>query len=284
MLNKSLFSFLFFVLILVGCKETEVIPAKPVDLIPNQHLLLGNPSNATSDEANANNYLLQKLQYSLSYSRDRGTPNWVSWHVNKDWLGTAPRQDDFRADNTLPMVWYKPTATSYSGSGFDRGHNCPSGDRTSSVEDNSATFLMTNMIPQAPKNNQETWANLEDYTRKLVANGNEVYVIMGSYGVGGTGSMGAKQTIDNGRVTVPAQIWKVLVILPEGIDDLNRINSSTRVIAVNTPNINTVRPEWGTYRTSVDAIEKETGYDLLTSLSNQVQSNLETKVDTGPTQ
>ncbi|GEO04496.1 nuclease [Adhaeribacter aerolatus] len=276
--------YLVIILFLAGCKETEVAPVKSINLTPNQHLLFGNPSGATIDEANANNYLLQKPQYVLSYSRDRGIPNWVSWHVSKEWLGSAPRQDDFRADNSLPANWYKVTATSYSGSGFDRGHNVPSADRTSSAENNSATFMMTNMIPQAPKNNQETWANLEDYTRDLVQAGNEVYVIMGSYGVGGTGTNGKKQTIDKGRVTVPTQIWKVLVVLPEGNDDLNRINSTTRIIAVDTPNNNTVRADWGTYRTSIDVIEKNTGYDLLTSLSPQLQSVLESKVDSGPTQ
>jgi endonuclease G len=40
------------------------------------------------------------------------------------------------------------------------------------------------------------------------------------------------------------------------------------VIAVNTPNINTTGA-WGTYRTSVDAIEAATGYDLLSNLSLQ---------------
>jgi endonuclease G len=74
---------------------------------------------------------------------------------------------------------------------------------------------MTNMIPQAPKNNQETWASLEAYTRELVRDGMEVYVVMGSYGVGGTGSEGASKRIDQGRVTVPSRIWKVLVVLEE---------------------------------------------------------------------
>ena len=54
---------------------------------------------------------------------------------------------------------------------------------------------MTNMIPQAPQHNQQTWANLEDYTRDLVQAGQEVYVVMGSYGGGGAGSNGPKQTI-----------------------------------------------------------------------------------------
>ncbi|AMM52451.1 DNA/RNA non-specific endonuclease [Rufibacter sp. DG15C] len=271
-------------LTVAGCKETEVVPKQSQDLPLSEHLTLGNPSNATTDESNFNNFLMEKPQYALSYSRDRGTPNWVSWHLTQDWIGSAARQDDFRPDNTLPTGWYRVTASSYTGSGFDRGHNTPSADRTKSVADNSATFLMTNMLPQAPNNNQQTWARLEDYTRDLVQAGNEVYVIMGNYGTGGTGSNGTKSTIDNGRVTVPSQIWKVILVLPMGNDDTNRVTTSTRVIAVNTPNINTINSSWGIYRTSVDEIEKATGYDLLSRLPDDIEAFLESKVDTGPTQ
>ncbi|WP_162055977.1 DNA/RNA non-specific endonuclease [Pontibacter pamirensis] len=274
---------LFFFLILSGCQDSEVAPQQSLT-VEEQQLLLGNPSGATAEEGNHNNYLMQKPQYALSYSRERGTPNWVSWHVNRDWLGSAPRQDNFRADPELPQGWYRVTSSSYTGSGFDRGHNTPSADRTKSAEDNSATFLMTNIIPQAPKNNQETWANLEDYTRDLVQDGMEVYVVMGSYGEGGTGSNGSARSIDQGRVRVPARIWKVLVVLEEGEGDLDRIGAGTRVIAMDMPNSNTVRSDWGTYRTSVDAIEQATGYDLLSALPAQVQQALESRVDTGPTQ
>jgi endonuclease G len=143
---------------------------------------------------------------------------------------------------------------------------------------------MTNMIPQAPNNNQKTWADLENYTRSLVNGGNEVYVIMGSYGEGGTGSKGGlTKTINNGKVTVPSQVWKVLVILPEGNGDVNRVNSNTRIIAVNTPNVNSIGLNWGAYRTSVDAIEAATGYDLLSNLPASVQAVVEAKVDNGPT-
>jgi endonuclease G len=52
------------------------------------------------------------------------------------------------------------------------------------------------MIPQAPNNNQRTWASLENYTRTLVSATQEVYIIMGSYGRGGIGANGAATTID----------------------------------------------------------------------------------------
>jgi len=268
---------------LSGCGDPEVAPQQTLTLEEEQ-LLLGNPSGATADESNDNDYLMLKPQFALSYSRERGTPNWVSWHVNEDWLGEAERQNDFRSDPALPEGWYRVTASSYTGSGFDRGHNTPSADRTKSEEDNSATFLMTNMIPQAPRNNQETWADLEDYTRDLVGEGMEVYAVMGSYGEGGTGSQGSARTIDEGRVTVPSRIWKVLVVLEEGEGDLGRINSATRVIAVDTPNSNSVRADWGSYRTTVDAIEEATGYNLLSAVSVQVQQALEGRVDMGPTE
>ena len=174
-------------------------------------------------------------------------------------------------------------STSYSGSGFDRGHNCPSADRTGSTADNTATFLMTNMMPQAPTNNQQTWAHLEDYARTLVSQGNEVYIVAGSYGLGGTGSNGYATTIDGGRITVPSNCWKVMVVLPEGSSDASRVTTSTRVIAVNMPNTNAIGTAWGAYRTTVDAIESATGYNILSAVSSTVQTTIESKVDTGPT-
>ncbi|MCR8560851.1 DNA/RNA non-specific endonuclease [Mucilaginibacter sp. BJC16-A38] len=247
----------------------------------NTNLLLGNPSGATSSITNADNYLIDQTYYTESYNRDKGEPNWVSWYVGSTTLGSESRANDFRADTNLPTGWYEVQATSYSGSGFDRGHNCPSGDRTSTTAANEATFLMDNMIPQAPKNNEQTWASLEEYGRSLVSAGSEIYVIMGSYGSGGTGSAGSATTINSGNVVVPSNIWKVIVVIPNGNNDLSRITSSTRVIAVNTPNINTISTDWTQYITTVQAIETATGYSLLTNLPAAVRAALETKKDAG---
>ncbi|WP_400191212.1 DNA/RNA non-specific endonuclease [Hymenobacter sp. B81] len=248
-------------------------------------LSLGNPSGASSDALKSpNNYLMVKPQFALSYSRDRGIPTWVAWHLSPAWLGQAPRQDDFRPDPALPRGWYPVSRQSYSGSGFDKGHNCPSADRTFDLDDNSSTFLMTNMVPQAPNNNQRTWNQLEEYSRDLVAAGNEVYVLMGSYGRGGSGANGPAQTLDQGRVTVPKRIWKVLVVLPQGSNDVQRTAAGqARLIAVDTPNDNSISPDWGRYRTSIDAIEAATGLDLLSQLPRAAQEQLEPRTDTGPT-
>ena len=90
----------------------------PVD--PAQHLVMGNPSNAITDVANFTNYLLSKNQYVMSYNRDRGIPNWVAWHLDTTWLGTTPRQDDFRPDPSLPAGWYQ-VRTMITGTGRTAG-------------------------------------------------------------------------------------------------------------------------------------------------------------------
>jgi endonuclease G, mitochondrial len=258
-------------------------PAVPPVVSSSIHLTMGNPSNAVTDVNSPNNYLLDKPQYAVSYNKSRGASNWVSWYLSSTWIGSTPRQNDFRPDNTLPSGWYQVNQNDYSGSGFDRGHMTPSGDRTSSVANNSATFFMTNMIPQAPDNNQGPWEGLESYLRgQLSANGGqEIYIISGSYGVGGTGSNGFTTTIAGGQVTVTAQTYKIAVILSNGIDDVNRVTTTTRVIAIIMPNIQGIRTnDWRIYRTSVDAIETATGHDFLSNVPPAIQSVIEASVDT----
>ncbi|MFD2244737.1 DNA/RNA non-specific endonuclease [Pontibacter ruber] len=293
-MNKLLRRFLYLSVggwMLVSCSKDNVHPddrdiatisvAANATATQDNNMAMGNPSSAGTSYSN---YLINKAQYSMSYNSYRGTPNWVSWHLSSAWLGSTPRQDDFRADNSLPSSFYRVQPSDYTGSGFDRGHNTPSADRTLTVMDNSATFLMSNMIPQAPTNNQQTWANLENYCRTLVSQGNELYIIMGNYGKGGTGSNGYKETLASGKVTVPNRIWKVIVVLPVGTSDVSRVTTSTRVIAVDTPNSTSISTSWGSYRTTVDAIEAKMGYNLLSNVASDVQSVIEARVDSGPTQ
>ena len=243
----------------------------PTPTPTSEHLTMGNPSNAVTNVLQPNNYLMEKPQYSMSYSRDNGGPNWVSWHLDTSWLGSAPRQDDFRADTTLPTGWYRVQATDYSGSGFDRGHMCPSADRTITVAANSSTFLMTNMIPQLPANNQGVWANLESYSRTLVSQGNELYII--------SGGQGLRFFIANGHVAVPAQTWKVIIVLSVGSNDVSRVTTSTRTIAVVVPNSGTINSDWRTYRVSVDQVEAITGFDFFSNVSSGIQAVIEGQVD-----
>ena len=260
-----------------GFPSPTGIDVQPVDG-DNSNLLFGNPSNALTNSVSIENYLIDFKYFTTSHSSSRNTPNWVSWHLDASNVATTSRQDNFAAFTGMPVDFYQVQSNSYSGSGFDRGHNCPSADRTSSVEANSATFLMPNMIPQAPNNNQKAWATLESYLRTEMQKGYEVYIIMGSYGKGGTGSNGYAETINNGKVVVPKRVWKIAVILPIGNGDLSRVTASTKILAVDTPNDNTADPDWTKYLTTVDAIEKSTTYDFLSKLPLDIQKILQAKV------
>lgn len=259
---------------------TVVAAGAPAPFAPSTHLALGNPSNAVADVGQPNNYLMEKPSFSLSYNRDKGTPNWVSWHLENQWTGTLPRNDTFRADPAVSPDWYRVQSTDYFASGFDRGHMTPNADRDNpaSIPLNQETFLMSNMVPQAPNNNQGPWADLENFLRTLLP-ANEIYVVAGPTGVGGSGDNGPADTIANGHVTVPAFTWKVALVIPNGDDDLSRISAAARTIAVIMPNQNSVNSDWHTYLTTVDAVETLTGYDFFANVPDAIENSIEAGID-----
>lgn len=250
----------------------------------NPNLLLGEPSGATTDPSNRDDYLMVKPYYALSYNNDKGTPNWVSWQVTEQDLGDAPRKQVFDSDSTLPIGFKIVTSRDYSGSGFDRGHMCPHSDRAANQDMSFSTFVMTNSIPQAPNVNRKAWAQLETYCRELVRRHNHLYVMSGPIGQGGTGGRGFKESLAGGKVTVPAECWKIAVVVEEGGgDDLARISMGTRVIAVDMPNDQTqVGEEWASFRTSPAQIEQKTGLHFFTNVRPDIAAALRQRVDDVP--
>jgi DNA/RNA endonuclease G (NUC1) len=248
---------------------------------PSVHLTMGNPSNAVADLGQPLNYLMMKPTYATSYNRDKGTPNWVSWHLDSSWYGTLARVDTFRPDPAVDPSWYRVQAFDYSLSGFDRGHMTPNADRDNQnrIPINQETYLMSNMVPQAPDNNQGPWANLEAELRTQADAGNEIYIVSGPAGVGGIGSASGStiNSIANGHVTVPSSTWKVALVLPKADgDDISRVTCSTKTIAVVMPNVQGIRnTPWQNFLTTVDAVEQLTGYDLYSNLPPAVQACVE---------
>ena len=259
---------------------TVVAAGAPAPQPPSVHLTMGNPSNAAVELSQPNNYLMEKPSFSLSYNRDKGTPNWVSWHLESAWTGNLPRNDTFRADPAVSPDWYRVQSTDYFASGFDRGHMTPNADRDNlaSIPLNQETFLMSNMVPQAPNNNQGPWADLEAFLRTLLGP-NEIYIVAGPAGVGGSGDNGSANTIANGHVTVPAFTWKVALVLPVGDNDVSRVSAGARTIAVIMPNQNSINSDWHAYLTTVDAVEALTGYDFFANVPDAIENSIEAGVD-----
>jgi endonuclease G len=86
----------------------------------------------------------------------------------------------------------------YNQSGWDRGHLAPAGD-AGMVAEMRESFLLTNVVPQAPKLNRGPWRNLEQRLRDKTKT--SVYILTGAvYGNTSPGRF---------SVPVPAAIFKV---------------------------------------------------------------------------
>ncbi|MBD2462858.1 DNA/RNA non-specific endonuclease [Oscillatoria sp. FACHB-1407] len=265
--------------LVIGFAVLRFAPSLTEQAIDSPHALLGNPTGATTSVAQPDNFLVVRPQYVLSYNRDKGIPNWVSWQLNQGWLGELDRVP-FETDTTLPDGWYRVTPDDYTGSGFDRGHLVPAADRDRTEADRQAAFLMTNIMPQSPDNNRGPWEKLESYCRDLVKQGKELYIIAGGVGSGGIGERGRQTAIAQGRVAVPASTWKVVVVLDRPGLGLAGVTTLTRTIAIVVPNRQGIKAQdWRDFRTSIDAVEELTGYDLLSAVPKPVQDVIEPRID-----
>lgn len=256
------------------------------------NLLLGNPSDAKASLIMKDNYLIEREAFTLSYNGSNFIPNWVSWHLQKSDTGNLERPTRFTADTMVPESWGRVEHNDYTNSGFDRGHICPNADRDGIKSWMYDTFMTTNIVPQAPDNNQKLWKYLEEYTRDLVVDhGYEAYIIAGPAGTGGIGSKGPADFVSeiNGKkdILVPEYVWKVIIFLKNGSDDLNRITKDTNIIAVMMPNKQGLQgtdknpKEWWDYACTVDDIEKVTSLNLLSTLSDDIENALEQKKISG---
>lgn len=252
--------------------------------LDDDHLALGNISDAQENTMYSENYLMEKLGFTLSYNASKMEPNWVSWHLSEADFGSVKLDRYFCADATLPANWKKVEHKHYSNTGLTRGHNCPSGDRTNTEEAQKATYVMTNMIPQTGNNNNKTWNNLEIYIRDEVKKGKEAYIVMGHYGLGakvcdnGNGAYDCtkyrnrnvhylENEQDGILITVPKRIFKVILLLPNGDNDYQRIEENIEgieLIAVDTPNSDDLSFDWTDYIVTVEEIEKNVEKDIYT--------------------
>jgi endonuclease G len=244
---------------------------------PNPNIRFGMPAPAKTDPEWREAFLVVRPQYVLSYNAKTRTPNWVCWRLRKEDIGTSARAP-FEPDPALPLgIIAKVTTHDYDGSGFDRGHMCPAKDRSATAEDSQQVFYMTNIVPQSPASNQRAWERLEDYCRRLAKEGHTLYIACGPQGVGGTGLNGYREEIGkNRRITVPARLWKVILVLPS---DGAEPRKNSRVIAVVMPNDQTVDFDWAKYRTSTKEVEKLTGFTFFPDVPEEVARSLREHVD-----
>lgn len=141
--------------------------------------------------------------YSTTFSKSKHYPVKVEWWLTKSKLicdTKAKRGDKFISDPKL--VNETNLQSSYTGQGFDRGHNFPSADAACDQVANDESFYFSNMTAQYPALNRGDWKTLESFTRELALKNDSTKVWCGSVG-------GDKKI---GTVSVPKQCWKVIYV------------------------------------------------------------------------
>ena len=293
-------------------EQNQTTPEKPHDsqydkLKQAQNIELGMPVyKGTKEQDDENHWLISRPCYTLSFNHERNIPNWVCWHIDSTDIGHLKRPKNKFTDDPLIKKGWEPVMYydyHYSNYGFDRGHMCPNGDRNKDKQYQLDTFYMTNMVPQAGENNQHAWADLESAIRyEYVKNGMEVYVVSGpSLENGGTTTKKTgdyphpggtweyiTSTHNNGkkvRIEVPAYTWKVIIAIPEGDNDIARINNDPSIAIVYAVWMDNSDPACKgkgheDFHVSIDFVEEMTGFDFFPLLDDAVEAQLES-IDKG---
>jgi DNA/RNA endonuclease G (NUC1) len=240
---------------------------------------LGTPTDANPSD----DVLIARRQYTLSYNVSRGGPNWVSWNLDATHQGSSARCNCFTADTALTRLGFPAYDTNdwINGSVWSRGHMSPSADWADTDGDNAPTFFLSNMLPQNQTLNGGAWGNLESFLRTQTGGGAEIYVVSGGIftknrsgaGVDGFGFMNSL-----GHIAVPDSVWKIAIIVPDS-RNVSQIGAPTdvQVIAANFPNDATGTGTWNRYATTIDKLQKSTGYDFLSAIPETIQCKLEVR-------
>ena len=238
------------------------------NLVGSPHILLGIPLDADPSD----DYLINRQYWVASYNEGRLVANWVAWVLSAAEMGNTGRVGKFHRDDDLPASFRKVRHEDYTNSGYQRGHQCPSNDRTTTFEANNATFLMTNMQPQTGELNHGPWQRSEEWAQTRARSGKHVLIVAGGVFTAGSGKISP-------GVAIPDASYKIAVVL-EPDQTAADVTTQTIVCAFIMPNLHEVKRNCYDYLVSVDEIEKQTGYDFLRDVPDDIENVIEAKVPT----
>ena len=208
--------------------------------------------------------ILRRVGYTCSYNARNRIPNWVAWHLTANHVSGHNKRNNevFHEDTEVS----NPRAydSDYRGSGYDRGHMCPSGDNKWSQRAQEESFLMTNICPQNGKLNGGDWNDLEVLCRTWAKRYDRVYIVCGPVLRGDSHKTIGRQR--SRRITVPEAFYKVVL----------RTGKNPAAIGFIYDNNGSSQPMHQAVR-SVDEIEQITGLDFFSSLPDDVEHSIESK-------
>lgn len=190
--------------------------------------------------------------FSVMYSGVSKTPLWSAEVLTPQRLSQKiPREDSFH-EETRVKASHQAMLSDYKGSGFDRGHMAPNADMPNK-DAQFDSFSLANMVPQAPKNNQKVWREIEEATRAIVTKQKlDVYVVTGP-----TFTSQKLKTIGNG-VIVPTAVFKAVYMPKTGA-----------IGAYYAPNDNSLKMNV----VSVCYLEEKLGINLFPQLTEEQKRN-----------
>lgn len=211
------------------------------------------PSSSTGDVVVHDHFM-------LSYNEPFEQAEWVAYLLKKSHLTYDDRKRPYFIED--PKVQTKSADwRNYKGSGYDRGHLCPAGDRRFSEYAYNETFYTSNISPQDRDFNSGVWNELEKQVRRWAKRYGELFVV-----TGGVLEEGLEQ-IGEEDVDVPDYYYKI--IARGNAKDL-------KVIAFLMPNQESSNPIRH-FVVPVDQIEKLTGIDFFEQLPESMEITVESK-------
>lgn len=179
-------------------------PARAETLCP-EHFSDGEPPELVNFRLGVGARALCFEAFAVLHSGETRTPLYSAERLTAARIRAARetlRDSSFHAEPALPRKEQAALAD-YARSGWDRGHLAPSGDMPNDRAQQES-FSLANMVPQAPRLNRGTWADIEIAVRKLAERQGEIYVVTGPI------FRGAElQRV--GDVIVPTQIFKAVL-------------------------------------------------------------------------
>ena len=214
------------------------------------------------------------INYSIEWDGTKKANRWSCYFFcdgNKD--NNTGRQDSYGMDPSIPDE-YEHTLADYSGSGFSRGHLCPSGDRLESAEANDQTFYLTNMQPQWQAHNGGLWNKLEIQVRSWASMDgvDTLYVVKAA-------------TIDKSDQYYAEGTYKFPGIVPKyfymAVLAYNKTSNTYHAIGIWTEHTNTTvnNTNYGDYAITIDELEKRTGIDFFCNLPDSIEDKVEQELD-----
>lgn len=206
--------------------------------------------------------VVEHSYYSLSYNEPFEQAEWVAYVLKKSQLTQQQRKRPFFIED--PKVKTKSADwRNYRGSGYDRGHLCPAGDRRFSEQAYNETFYTSNISPQDREFNAGVWNRLEQQVREWAKRYDEVFVVTGGILEPGL------QEIGDENVDVPKYYYKIVA---------KGTSSDPQMLAFLFLGKESNKP-LRQFTVSVDNIEKRTGIDFFENLPDELEARLEGSVE-----